>query len=84
MHCFFEGYFIIHHDHMASAQDFFGQLWKEYSLSDSRYMTSDTLVLCLETMTVVRVMILTTQTRISDPRRLTMVNSSSGAHCASL
>ena len=38
---------------MASAQDFFGQLWKEYALSDSRYMTSDTLVLCMETMTVV-------------------------------
>ncbi|PKX93819.1 uncharacterized protein P174DRAFT_512079 [Aspergillus novofumigatus IBT 16806] len=52
IHCFFEGYFIIHHDHMASAQDFLGQLWKEYALSDSRYMTSDTLVLCLETMTV--------------------------------
>jgi cholestenol delta-isomerase len=46
---------MIHHDHMASAQDLFGQLWKEYALSDSRYMTSDTLVLCMETMTVVSV-----------------------------
>ncbi|KAH8432324.1 EXPERA domain-containing protein [Aspergillus melleus] len=53
LHCFFEGYFMIHHDRMASAQDFFGQMWKEYALSDSRYMTSDTLVLCMETMTVV-------------------------------
>lgn len=44
---------MINHDHMASAQDLFGQLWKEYALSDSRYMTSDTLVLCMETMTVV-------------------------------
>ncbi|OJK04468.1 hypothetical protein ASPACDRAFT_38026 [Aspergillus aculeatus ATCC 16872] len=52
IHCFFEGYFMVHHDHMASAQDFFGQLWKEYALSDSRYMTSDTLVLCMETITV--------------------------------
>ncbi|KAJ5146831.1 hypothetical protein N7526_000183 [Penicillium atrosanguineum] len=52
LHCFFEGYFMIHHEHMASAQDLFGQLWKEYALSDSRYMTSDTLVLCMETMTV--------------------------------
>jgi len=43
---------MIHHAHMASAQDLFGQLWKEYALSDSRYMTSDTLVLCMETMTV--------------------------------
>lgn len=40
---------------MASAQDLFGQLWKEYALSDSRYMTSDTVVLCMETMTVVSV-----------------------------
>ncbi|KAI2791014.1 hypothetical protein POX_c03868 [Penicillium oxalicum] len=45
MHCFFEGYFMINHQKMASAQDLFGQLWKEYALSDSRYMTSDTLVL---------------------------------------
>ncbi|KAJ5088589.1 hypothetical protein N7456_012205 [Penicillium angulare] len=52
LHCFFEGYFMLNHKHMASAQDFFGQLWKEYALSDSRYMTSDTLVLCMETITV--------------------------------
>jgi len=35
-------------------QDFFGQLWKEYALSDSRYLTSDPLVLCMESLTVVR------------------------------
>ncbi|PWY90124.1 putative EBP domain protein [Aspergillus heteromorphus CBS 117.55] len=52
LHCFFEGYFMVNHDRMASAQDVFGQLWKEYALSDSRYMTSDTLVLCMETITV--------------------------------
>ncbi|KAL4895669.1 EBP domain protein [Aspergillus ambiguus] len=52
LHCFFEGYFMLNHDDMASAQDLFGQLWKEYALSDSRYMTADTLVLCMETMTV--------------------------------
>ncbi|KAL2798704.1 Emopamil-binding protein [Aspergillus keveii] len=52
LHCFFEGYFMINHDRMVSAQDFFGQLWKEYALSDSRYLTSDTLVLCMETITV--------------------------------
>lgn len=52
LHCFFEGYFMINHGRMASAQDFFGQLWKEYALSDSRYMTADTMVLCMETMTV--------------------------------
>ncbi|CAL3965508.1 unnamed protein product, partial [Diplocarpon coronariae] len=29
----------------------FGQLWKEYALSDSRYLTSDPFVLCMETVT---------------------------------
>lgn len=53
LHCFFEGYFIFNHDRMGAAQDLVGQLWKEYALSDSRYMTSDTLVLCMETITVV-------------------------------
>ena len=38
---------------MGSGQDVIGQLWKEYALSDSRYMTADTLVLCMETFTVV-------------------------------
>ncbi|KAL3463252.1 Emopamil-binding protein [Aspergillus heterothallicus] len=52
LHCFFEGYFMINHDRMVTSQDFFGQLWKEYALSDSRYLTSDTLVLCMETITV--------------------------------
>jgi cholestenol delta-isomerase len=42
---------------MSNMQDFFGQLWKEYALSDSRYMTSDPLVLCMESLTVVRTLI---------------------------
>ncbi|GAD94330.1 EBP domain-containing protein [Paecilomyces variotii No. 5] len=52
LHCFFEGYFVVNHAHMAAAQDLFGQLWKEYSLSDSRYLNSDPIVLCMETITV--------------------------------
>lgn len=43
---------------MAGATDLLGQLWKEYALSDSRYMTSDPLVLCMEAWTVVCVSIL--------------------------
>lgn len=39
---------------MGGMQDLFGQLWKEYSLSDSRYLTSDPFVLCMETITAVR------------------------------
>ena len=51
---FFEGYFVYNHARMAGMQDFFGQLWKEYALSDSRYMSSDPIVLCMEFLTMVR------------------------------
>ncbi|CAG8972280.1 hypothetical protein HYALB_00001678 [Hymenoscyphus albidus] len=51
IHLFFEGYFSINHTRMGPAQDLFGQLWKEYALSDSRYLTSDPFVLCMETIT---------------------------------
>lgn len=42
---------------MGPAQDLFGQLWKEYALSDSRYLTSDAFVLCMETVTAVRLLL---------------------------
>ncbi|KAI9838106.1 MAG: hypothetical protein M1819_006262 [Sarea resinae] len=51
IHLCFEGYFVVNHTRMGSSQDLFGQLWKEYSLSDSRYLTSDPFVLCMETIT---------------------------------
>ena len=38
---------------MPAMQDLFGQMWKEYSLSDSRYLTSDPFVLCMESITAV-------------------------------
>ena len=47
------GYFALNHKSMPSKQDLFGQLWKEYAFSDSRYMTSDPFVLCMETVTAV-------------------------------
>ena len=50
---FFEGYFSLNHTRMGPAQDLFGQLWKEYAFSDSRYLTSDPFVLCMETVTAV-------------------------------
>lgn len=53
IHVFFEGYFMLNHTRMASMQDFFGQLWKEYALSDSRYMTSDPFVMVMESYTAV-------------------------------
>lgn len=42
----------MHHATLGSSQDLFAQLWKEYSLSDSRYMTSSPFMLCIETLTV--------------------------------
>ncbi len=46
IHLFFEGFFVFNNSHVAGMQTFFAQLWKEYALSDSRYMVSDPLVLC--------------------------------------
>lgn len=53
LHCFFEGYFVLNHAHLASSNDLFAQLWKEYALSDSRYLTSDPFMICVETITVI-------------------------------
>lgn len=39
---------------MGPLDSFFGELWKEYALSDSRYLTQDAFVLCMETTTAVR------------------------------
>lgn len=44
------------HSRMGSRMDLFGQLWKEYALSDSRYMHSDPFVLCMETWTAVGIL----------------------------
>ncbi|KAB8230928.1 EXPERA domain-containing protein [Aspergillus alliaceus] len=51
IHLFFEAYFVIHHEPLAGFQTLFGQLWKEYSLSDSRYLTSDAFLVCMEAIT---------------------------------
>ncbi|KAI2636404.1 Emopamil binding protein-domain-containing protein [Hypomontagnella submonticulosa] len=52
LHCFFEGYFVLNHATVASSQDVAAQLWKEYALSDSRYLTSDFFMLSVESITV--------------------------------
>ncbi|KNG91687.1 hypothetical protein ANOM_000196 [Aspergillus nomiae NRRL 13137] len=51
IHLFFEAYFVIHHETLAGSQELFGQLWKEYSLSDSRYLTSDAFLVTMEAVT---------------------------------
>lgn len=54
IHLFFEGYYAYNFRTIGGHQDLFGQLWKEYSLSDSRYLTADSaFVLCMESITAV-------------------------------
>ncbi|RYP17502.1 hypothetical protein DL765_004466 [Monosporascus sp. GIB2] len=44
-------YFVLNHATLASSQSLFAQLWKEYALSDSRYLTSDFFMLSVESIT---------------------------------
>lgn len=46
-----QGYFAINHLTLASHSTLLGEMWKEYSLSDSRYLTSDSFVVCMESIT---------------------------------
>lgn len=48
------GYYIYHRHSIAGMNTLFAQLWKEYTLSDSRYLTLDVFTVCVETITVVR------------------------------
>ena len=50
---FWIGYFAYNHTNMGGLQTFFGQLWKEYALSDSRYLTGNVFVFCVEAITAV-------------------------------
>ncbi|KAF3064080.1 3-beta-hydroxysteroid-Delta(8),Delta(7)-isomerase [Daldinia childiae] len=45
-------YFVFNHATVASSQNVFAQLWKEYALSDSRYLTSDFFILSIESLTM--------------------------------
>lgn len=38
---------------MPRRLDLLGQMWKEYAKADSRYMTMEPFVLCMETVTAV-------------------------------
>jgi len=45
---------VLNHGRLASSQSPLAQVWKEYALSDSRYLTTDPFTLCVEAVTVVR------------------------------
>lgn len=48
-----KGYFLLNRATLAASDGLFAQLWKEYALSDSRYLTGDVFTLCVEAITVV-------------------------------
>ncbi|KAI1319527.1 hypothetical protein EDD11_003797 [Mortierella claussenii] len=51
IHFFLEGYFGVYHKTLAGDQFPLAQVWKEYALSDSRYLSSDSFVLIMERIT---------------------------------
>ncbi|KAI8869311.1 3-beta-hydroxysteroid-Delta(8),Delta(7)-isomerase [Ramicandelaber brevisporus] len=53
IHIVLEGYYVVHNRTIAGESFLLAQVWKEYSLSDSRYLTSDLFVLSMETVTAV-------------------------------
>lgn len=53
IHLVFEGYYAQNFATLGSKQTVLGQMWKEYAFSDSRYLTSNSFVLCVETITAI-------------------------------
>lgn len=53
IHIFVEGYFAYFHETLQSDNSLIGQWWKEYALSDSRYLSSDPFVVNMERITAV-------------------------------
>ncbi|KAI0198773.1 EBDP4, emopamil-binding protein [Astrocystis sublimbata] len=51
IHLFLEGFYAMNFATLQGSQHVLAQLWKEYSLSDSRYLTSDSFVMCMESVT---------------------------------
>ncbi|KAH6658516.1 3-beta-hydroxysteroid-Delta(8),Delta(7)-isomerase [Truncatella angustata] len=51
IHLGLEGYFALRAHDLASRSTVLAQLWKEYSMSDARYLTADSFVVCMETIT---------------------------------
>ncbi|KAH8152604.1 uncharacterized protein LAJ45_03445 [Morchella importuna] len=53
IHLFFEGYFGYTASRIAGNTHLFAQLWKEYALSDSRYMSYDAFTVAMERVTAI-------------------------------
>lgn len=53
IHIFFEGYYVFNVLDIGTHQTWIGQMWKEYAFSDSRYLTQNAFVLCMESITAI-------------------------------
>jgi len=51
IHCVLEGYFVVNHREVAGQSTLLADCWKEYSYSDSRYMSGDPFILAIESIT---------------------------------
>ncbi|KAJ4254711.1 hypothetical protein NW757_005040 [Fusarium falciforme] len=51
LHVAFEGYYLVYRHELTGMSTLFAQLWKEYALSDSRYLTHDVFTISVETIT---------------------------------
>ncbi|XWW95263.1 hypothetical protein V2A60_003218 [Cordyceps javanica] len=51
IHLGLEGHYARHEHHIGASSHVLSQLWKEYSLSDSRYLTRDSFLACMESIT---------------------------------
>ncbi|KLO88371.1 putative emopamil-binding protein (phenylalkylamine Ca2+ antagonist binding protein) [Fusarium fujikuroi] len=51
LHITFEGYYLVYRYQLPGMSTLFAQLWKEYTLSDSRYLTHDIFTVSVETIT---------------------------------
>ncbi|KAJ2553308.1 hypothetical protein EV175_002987, partial [Coemansia sp. RSA 1933] len=52
LHSLFELYYLAHHKTLAQDQSVVADMWKEYALSDSRYLSASPMVRALESITV--------------------------------
>ncbi|KAJ1994596.1 hypothetical protein GGI26_001537 [Coemansia sp. RSA 1358] len=53
IHIILEGYFSFNHGTLAGKETIMGDLWREYSHADSRYLTSDPFTVIMEGITAV-------------------------------
>ncbi|KAL2855970.1 Emopamil-binding protein [Aspergillus pseudoustus] len=53
IHSILEGYYARNFATLPGEQTLLAQLWKEYSMSDSRYLTNNSFVMCMEVITAV-------------------------------